>query len=101
MQSVHGDSSFSCRGKYAGALNRGATPGGMLVKEVVISVATKVPWKQKKVMNIKVICFGDDVELVDRLKTGDEIKIEGIIEQTGKKGKEEVKLIATKIEKEK
>lgn len=73
----------------------------MLVKEVVISVATKVPWKQKKVMNIKVTCFGDDVEMVDRLRTGDEVKIEGIIEQTGKKEKEEIKLIATKIEKEK
>jgi hypothetical protein len=94
-----GDNYFSLSGKFAGVITSGATPGGVIVKEILVAVNVNVPWKQKRLTNLKVTCCNDDAELVRKLKTGDIIRAEGVIEQTGTKKSEEVKLIATKIKK--
>ncbi len=92
---------FVCKGKLSGCYNRRATPGGMLLEEALIAVSTKTPWKQKKIMHIQVTCWGDLAEKLQGFKTGDEIKVTGFIEQTGKSEKKEFSLMATEIEKEK
>ena len=92
---------FVCKGKLSGRYNRRATPAGMLLEDVLIAVPTKTPWKQKKIMHIKVTCWGEVAEKLASFKTGDELKVTGFIEQTGNSDKKEFSLMATKIEKEK
>jgi primosomal replication protein N len=92
---------FVCKGKLSGRYNRRATPGGVILEEALIAVPTKTPWKQKRIMHIQVTCWGDLVDRLQGFKTGDEIKVTGFIEQTGKSDKKEFSLMATQIEKEK
>ncbi len=95
------DNYFVCKGKFAGSSNKRATPGGIFLEDIVIAVTTKNPWKQKKVQHIKITCFGDGLNVVKSSKTGDVIAVEGFMEQKGTGNEKEVKLIATKLEKEK
>ena len=95
------DNYFVCKGKFAGSSNRRATPGGISLEDIVLAVTTKNPWKQQKVQHIKVTCFGDSLDVVRNSKTGDLLTVEGFMEQKGMGNEKEVKLIATKLEKEK
>ena len=95
------DNNFVCRGKLSGCYDRRSTPGGMLLEEIVVAVPTKVPWKENKIMHIRVTCCGETVEDLKKMKTGDTVSIKGFIEQTGLGKEKEFKLIATQIEKEK
>lgn len=95
------DNYFVCKGKFAGSSNRRATPGGIFLEDVVLAVTTKNPWKQQKVQHIKVTCFGGSLDVVQSSKTGDLLTVEGFMEQKGTGKEKEVKLIATKLEKEK
>jgi len=88
---------FFCRGKFAGALNRRATPGGVLLEDFVLSVPSELPWKQKRMVNLTMTCFGEDVHVLRKFKTGDRICTEGLIEDNGKQG---LVLVTIKIEKE-
>ncbi|MEI6079433.1 MAG: single-stranded DNA-binding protein [bacterium] len=92
---------FVCKGKLSGCYDRRSTPGGVLLEEIVIAVPTKVPWKENKIMHIRITCWGETVENLKKFKTGDAVSVEGFIEQTGKGNEKEFKLIATQIEKEK
>lgn len=88
---------FFCKGKFAGASNRRATPGGIVLEDFVLSVSSELPWKQKRMSNIMMTCFGDLTDVLRRLKTGDVVYAEGIIEDNGKEG---LRLMTIKIEKE-
>ena len=95
------DNYFICKGKLTGSSNRRATPGGILLEDMILAVTTKNPWKQKKVMHIKLTCFGDNVDVIKTSRTGDVLIAEGFMEQSGTGEEQEVKLIVTKLEKEK
>jgi len=96
------DNYFVCKGKFTGSSNHRATPGGISLEDIVLAVTTKNPWKQQKVQHIKVTCFGDDsLNVLRASKTGDLLTVEGFMEQKGTGNEQEVKLIATKLEKEK
>lgn len=88
---------FFCRGKFAGASNRRATPGGVLLSDFVLAVPSELPWKQKRMVSLTMTCFGDEVNVLKKLKTGDMVSVEGLIEDSGKDG---LILVTTKIEKE-
>jgi primosomal replication protein N len=88
---------FFCRGKFAGTLNRRATPGGVLLEDFVLSVPSELPWKQKRMVNLTMTCFGDEVGVLKKFKTGDKMSVEGLIEDSGKDG---LILVTIKIEKE-
>ena len=95
------DNLFICNGKLAGRYDRRVTPGGVFLEDIVLAVVTKIPWKEKKVMHIKITCWGEGVELLKTFKTGDKLRVRGLIEQIGVGDNKEFKLIATEIEKEK
>lgn len=88
---------FFCRGKFAGTLNRRATPGGVLLQDFVLSVPSELPWKQKRMVNLTMTCFGEEVVVLKKFKTGDKMSVEGLIEDSGKDG---LILVTIKIEKE-
>ncbi len=88
---------FFCKGKFVGAGNRRATPKGMVLEDFVISVSSELEWKQKRMLNITSTCYGDAVNKLKELRTGDLIFIEGVIDQSGKEGPI---LMTKKIEKE-
>jgi len=71
------------------------------MEDVVLAVTTKNPWKQQRVEHIKVTCFGESLDVLRGSKTGDLLTVEGFMEQKGTGNEKEVKLIATKLEKEK
>lgn len=95
------DNHFVCKGKLAGSSNRRATPGGIMLEDIVLAVTTKNPWKQSKVQHLKLTCFGDSVDVIKKTKTGDILVAEGFMEQKGNGEEKEIKLIVTKLEKEK
>lgn len=95
------DNNFVCMGKVTGFYNRRATPGGLLLQDLVVAVTTKTPWKQKKVMHLQVTLWDDLIQKSQGLRTGDKVRVTGFIEQSGTMDKKEFKLIATQIEKEK
>lgn len=92
---------FTCTGKLAGSSNKRTTPGGIPLVDMLLAVLVEAPWKQKRFSNIKLTCFGDNVNKLARIKTGDELTVEGFLEQKGIKKDSEVRLIVTKIKKEK
>jgi len=93
------DNYFVCKGKFAGSSNRRATPGGIFLEDIVLAVTADNPWKQKKIQHIKLTCFGNCLDVIQSSKTGETLTAEGFMEQNG--AEKEVKLIATKLEKEK
>ena len=95
------DNHFILTGKFAGSSEKRYTPGGLALQEFIVAVATKVPWKERKMMHHKVICHGKLITLIEKLSTGVEINISGMIEKTYSNGNDIVRLIATKIEEKK
>jgi len=68
-----------------------------MLEDFVLSVSSELPWKQKRTANITMTCFGDEVNVLRKLKTGDMVYAEGVIESNGKEG---LRLMTIKIEKE-
>lgn len=88
---------FFCRGRYVGSSNKRSTPAGMFLEDFGLSVQSGLSWKQKRNINVNMTCFGEMVDVLKTLKTGDDINVEGLIDEDQKDG---IKLIATKIQKE-
>ena len=53
------------------------------MEEIVVAVPTKVPWKENKIMHIRITCCGETVDDLKKMKTGDTVSVKGFIEQTG------------------
>ena len=72
---------FKVEGKFAGLKNGRTTPGGIILEDLFLSVSSdKLSWKQERSYNIPILVWGDLALSARKLKSGDIIKMEGVIE---------------------
>lgn len=87
---------FSCTGRFTGTSRRRSTPGGVMMQDVTLAVLTEIPWKQRRVVHLNITCWGDQLNLVEKLKTGAIIKVRGFIEDV-LKGEKKFRLVAREL----
>jgi hypothetical protein len=90
------ENDFCCTGRFTGAGRRRATPGGVVLQDICLAVLTEIPWKQKRVVHLDITCWGDQLSLIERLKTGAIIQVRGLIEDI-RKGEKKLRLVAREL----
>jgi hypothetical protein len=91
------ENDFRCTGRFAGAGRRRSTPGGMVMQDITLAVLTEIPWKQKRVAHIGITCWGDQLGLIEGLRTGAIIQVKGLIEDVRKGEDRKLRLVAKEI----